>query len=67
MALAEATGRLTSTQVAAKCGMSERSLYSWVKRGWFPEPEWLGGRRFWRATTIEQVLSGEWKPPQRAG
>ena len=41
---------------------SDMALWRWVRAGKFPNPVYIGARRYWLATSIEQWLAERHRP-----
>jgi predicted DNA-binding transcriptional regulator AlpA len=41
--------------------ISDMGLWRWIKRGAFPKPVYINGRRFWRADELEAWLAARTK------
>ncbi len=51
-------------EVAAKFGVTERTIENWVKQGKLPAPGYLGGRPYWLAAAIEEFIFTKFKLSQ---
>ena len=36
--------------------ITEVTLWRWVKRGYFPEPKYIGGKAFWSAEEVTEFI-----------
>ena len=43
---------LSMTEVTVATRLSRASVYKWMRKGRFPLPLCIGGRRFWRSSEI---------------
>lgn len=50
---------LSRKEVANVMGVTTRTIYNWVERGKFPPPAMIFGRPRWKATDIEEYVSGQ--------
>jgi predicted DNA-binding transcriptional regulator AlpA len=58
---------LFGTRLISRAGLrsfievSDMGLWRWIKRGRFPQPVYINGRRFWRADELEAWLAARTK------
>lgn len=45
------------SKIAAACGISQRAVYKWLKKGCLPKTEFYGKTHY--AETIEQLTAGQ--------
>lgn len=54
-----AEGRLTRAEAAQYLGMAESTLADWHRRGIGPESVKVGGRRFYRLSSLKQFINAK--------
>ena len=56
---------LDVNEVMARVPLGRTAIYENVKRGRFPEPVRIGGRKIrWRESDIDLYLNGKWSPKE---
>ena len=48
--------RRKNRKVPPVFNISEVTLWRWVKRGYFPQPKYIGGKAFWSAEEVSRFI-----------
>jgi|TARA_B110000908_G_C10221137_1_gene435385 predicted DNA-binding transcriptional regulator AlpA len=49
----------TRLEVQQKLGISEATIFRWLKEGTFPKPMKFGQKNMWRISTIEEWIAAQ--------
>ena len=54
----ESNSLLSITKITRAYGIFDYQIDTWIKEGWFPEYEWINGRRYWDSNAFNSFAMG---------